>query len=249
MKSININKQLPLALGQITSTLLIATLLAALPLSGRAGGRDNHNPGIFPPRSEPFGRSYGEWGDAWVRWAYSFPADQNPITDTTGQYAAVGQSGPVWFLAGTAGGAAERSIKVPEGKALFFPVAEWTWINMPAYGDNPWSRAQEAYTRGVIAGFVDDYVNLSCQIDGREVNLDDYRFQTPRGHAYMVTLPDNNLWGVAAGTYGPSVDDGYWLMLAPLSHGHHTIHFTAAQGSLFSWSLDVTYHITVGDHH
>jgi hypothetical protein len=219
--------------------------LAGSPAWADRGNHGNPNPSILPPGSNPFGMSYGEWGDAWIRWAYSIPADQNPILDLTGQDAAVGQSGKVWFLAGTAGGAAERTITVPEGKALFFPIGEWVWVNTPEFGDNPWSPAQEAYTRGYIAAQVDDYVNLSCQIDGREVaNLGAYRFKTPPGQAFMVAFPDNNVWGIPAGTYGPSVDDGYWLMLAPLSHGQHTIHFTAAQGS-YPWSLDVTYHITV----
>ena len=246
LKSHNVNQPASLSLGWIASTLLIATLLAAAPLSLCAGGHEDHNPGIFPPNAHPFGMSYAEWGDAWIRWAYSIPADQNPITDLTGQDAAVGQSGKVWFLAGTPGGAAERTITVPEGQALFFPIGEWVWVNTPQFGDNPWSPAQEAFARADIAAHVDDYVNLACQIDGRQVvNLGAYRFSTPPGDAFMVTFPDNNIWGIPGDTYGPSVDDGYWLMVKPLSHGHHTIHFTVAQGS-FPWSLDVTYHITVG---
>jgi hypothetical protein len=131
---------------------------------------------------------------------------------------------------------------------LFFPIAEWAWVNTPEFGDNPWSPTQEAYARAFIAAGVDDFVNLSCQIDGRAVvNLAAYRAVTPAGQAYMVAFPDNNVWGIPAGTYGPSVDDGYWLMLAPLSHGQHTIHFTAGQGSNPSFNLDVTYQITVGD--
>ena len=246
MKSLSL-KTLRLLKPALAAVVMVA--LAGSPAFAGGGEHGNPNPGILPPNSNPFGMSYGEWSDAWVRWAYSIPAGQNPIADQTGQYAAVGQSGKVWFLAGTSGGAAERTITVPEGKALFFPIAEWAWVNTPQFGDNPWSPAQEAYTRGWIAAQVDDYVNLSCQIDGRAVvNLAAYRFQTPPGQAYMVTFPDNNLWQIPAGTYGPSVDDGYWLMLTPLSHGHHTIHFTAAQGS-YPWSLDVVYHITVGQEH
>jgi hypothetical protein len=48
---------------------------------------------------------------------------------------------------------------------------------------------------------------------------------------------DNNL----------SVAAGYWIMLAPLSHGEHTISFTVdAEHSFFGpFDLDVTYDITV----
>jgi hypothetical protein len=55
-----------------------------------------------------------------------------------------------------------------------------------------------------------------------------------------------------AGTTSPSVSDGYFLMLAPLSVGSHTIHFkgsavfTQAQdGFDFRFSMDITYHLIV----
>lgn len=60
---------------------------------------------------------------------------------------------------------------------------------------------------------------------------------------YMVYFPEGDVWGltelVAPGWYGPAVSDGYYLMLAPLSAGQHTIHFAVAD------FLDVTYHVTV----
>jgi len=60
----------------------------------------------------------------------------------------------------------------------------------------------------------------------------------------MMTFPENNIWGIPAGTYGPTVDDGVYLMLAPLSAGAHTIHFTVAAPD-GTFSLDVTYNLTV----
>ena len=45
------------------------------------------------------------------------------------------------------------------------------------------------------------------------------------------------------GTYGPSVQDGIYLMLPPLPAGLHEIQFSAA--GLHGWGLDVTYHLTV----
>jgi len=58
-------------------------------------------------------------------------ADINPLLDQTGANAAIGQSGPVWFLAGTTGGTAERAITVPAGKSLFFPLVNNVWICTP----------------------------------------------------------------------------------------------------------------------
>jgi hypothetical protein len=60
---------------------------------------------------------------SWWEWALETPASENPLTDTTGQFAAVNQpNGSVWFLAGNVGGTMVRTITVPSGKALFFPI-------------------------------------------------------------------------------------------------------------------------------
>ncbi len=238
--------------------LLATAILSFGPAStARADGDKDNHPHIFPIQSHPYGKAYGEWSGAWWRWAYSIPADINPVMDSTGQNAGVGQSGPVWFLAGAFGtGATERTVTLPAGKALFFPIANEVWVNLPAFGDNPWSPAQDVLARSIIGDLMNAFVTLTCQIDGRPVpNLSAYRCQTPAGEDYMVTFPDNNVlqalgWlpGLTAGTYGPSVDDGYYLMLAPLAAGKHTLHFTAANAD-GSFSLDVTYHLTVQREH
>src|SRR5436190_6645283 len=58
----------------------------------------------------------------WWQWVFETSASENPLTDTTGQFAAVNQSGRVWFLACNPGGTTARTITVPSGKALFFPI-------------------------------------------------------------------------------------------------------------------------------
>lgn len=223
---------------QILKTALIVGVLAAVwTLSAQAA---NPNPGVLPINSTPCGKAYGEWSGLWWQWALSIPADKNPMLDQTGEYAAIGQSGPVWFLAGTQGGTAERTVTVPAGNALFFPIVNFVWVNAPEFGDPPWSPEQEANARAVAAAFIDGATGLACEIDGRPVaNIEDYRCQTPPGKDYMVAFPEANVWGIPEGTYGPSVDDGIYLMLAPLSVGKHTIHF-AVPGF-----LEVTYHLTV----
>jgi hypothetical protein len=207
---------------------------------------------LFPPKSHPYGQSYSEWSGAWWRWAYSFPAgeDTSPVQDPTGNLAHLGQSGRVWFLAGTFGGnePVTRTVTVPAGRALFFPIINALWINVPELGDNPWSDEQRDFARSIIAPFIDNAFNLSCTIDGVEIErLKRYRTATPDGEEYMVTLPEGNQFGLPPGTYGPSIDDGIYLMLKPLSPGEHTIHFTAAsEGSaLGPAALDVTYHLNV----
>ncbi|HWZ68898.1 MAG TPA: hypothetical protein VNW89_13800, partial [Stellaceae bacterium] len=48
------------------------------------------------------------------------------------------------------------------------------------------------------------------------------------------------------GIYSPAVDDGYYVLLAPLSRGNHTIHFQAESHSSFGdFTQNITYNLTV----
>src|SRR2546430_5217700 len=73
---------------------------------GPASAQNLGNPGVVPPDSNEFGNSYGEWSARWWQWLLSIPNSTNPNLDTTGANCAVGQTGQVWFLAGTFGGPA-----------------------------------------------------------------------------------------------------------------------------------------------
>src|SRR5687768_9033242 len=75
---------------------------------------------VYTIDSRPFNVTYNDWTAKWWQWALSIPSSVNPAGDTTGQYCDQKQDGPVWFLAGTFGGPAERTCTIPEGKAIFF---------------------------------------------------------------------------------------------------------------------------------
>ena len=226
------------------SLALTCVLLTTMTLSGApADQKKNPNPRILPLQADAFGQSYGDWSAAWWQWSLSIPADRNPLVDETGADAAQGQSGHVWFLAGIfgAGGSVERTATIPAGKALFFPIFNVVNINAPQLGDPPWSAARELELRQQLAAEVDSVTDLSAEIDGRPVaDLASYRVQDEQ--PFMVDLPDNNLFGVPADTYGPSVSDGYFLLLAPLAPGNHTIHFSSTAGGV---TQEVTYYLTV----
>jgi len=56
---------------------------------------------------------------------------------------------------------------------------------------------------------------LTVSIDHARVKyLDQYRVTSP---VFNVFLPQSNVVGIPAGTIGPVVSDGYWLLLTPLS--------------------------------
>ncbi len=72
---------------------------------------------ILPPNSFVAGESIADWTAAWWTWALQAPFAQNPLTDTTGAFANVNNTGPVFFIAGTTGntGPVSRSFQVPGG--------------------------------------------------------------------------------------------------------------------------------------
>ena len=237
------------------SALLAVVLCGAL--AGSALAQSTSNPRILPPGSAPYGQTYGEWSAKHWQWLYSLPVDDHPLFDTAD--CSTGQSGPVWFLGGTFTavspepgvviGKATRNCTVPVATALFFPIIDVECATAEGNGTT------DAELRACAEDTIDHAVDLSCEVDGVAVqNLTRFRVQSP-----LFTwgpLPENNVFqdpvNFPAGTTSPSVSDGYFVMVAPLSVGSHTIHFkgsvvyTAAQdGFDFTFSLDITYHLAV----
>ena len=200
------------------------------------------NPRVLPPQSYPYGKSYGEWSEAWWQWLWSAPVDQNPGLDETGAFIGYGQSGPVWFLAPNYGGVSERYATIPPGKALFVDVLGW--FDSPLLGDGP----GEAELRAAVKAALDATDQLVCEVDGVPLeNLTAYRFASPTLFSY--TLPENNMfqlmgYDAPAGAYDGAVCEGYYVMLAPLAVGEHVIHIIGAASSLGLYS-EVTIHLQV----
>jgi hypothetical protein len=212
-----------------TAAVVVAVMLALGAVSDVSAR--NPNPGILPPNSHAFGQTYGEWAADW--WTWVITQGGGPLYDETGEECAAGQSGKVWFLAGSWVGPVERNCVVPPGKALFFPIQNNAFVG---YEDDPWPfypHADEAAARADLAAGNDASGGRSATIDGVGVeDLDHYRVTSP---VFGAAWPE---WQ----TFYPCVDDGWYLLLAPLSAGEHTISFTGWDGD-----QDITYYVTVGD--
>lgn len=227
-----------------TLTVLAAALLLTLTAVPGVGVSDV-NARVLPIDSQPYGKSYGEWAVAYWQWAFGIPFDQNPwLNDPTGVFAGVGQSGSVWFLGGTGGTSAERSLTIPSGKAIFMPINQWIF-GATAFDCDPTVPGVPCDVptlQDAAAAAVDAAKVVEVTIDGQRVgNERDYRAASPG--SFSVTLPDGNFQGLAPGTYAPHVADGYWLMLTPLPAGEHTIEVNVVHG--FGFQYYITYHITV----
>jgi hypothetical protein len=225
-----------------TAWLAAALLVVTATLPVQAGKGNQGNPGILPPQSLPNDKSYGEWAAAWWQWAFAIPTPMNPLADTTGEFASVGQQGPVWFLAGVWGANYQvvRECTVPADKMLFFPIANWVTAGWQFTGPEDVA-GFVVWARGALKDAADQASGMACEIDGTPVlNIDAYREQSG---PFPLTFPVDNLWGhpewqLELQTDVLGMDEGYYLMLAPLKPGTHTIHFQAG-------SMDVTYHLTV----
>ena len=195
----------------------------------------------------PMGGTYDNWGARWWQWAYSIPAAVNPLFDETGAQCGQAQSGPVWYLAGVANvsGTAVRNCAVPAGTALFFPV-----INAEDDRLCPANSNSLQQLRAVAAAFTASATDMHAEVDGAPIaGIEQNHATAARSPVFQVNFPSDNVFsgcGVARhGRYAPFVDDGYYVMIPPLSAGPHTVHF---HGSLpaQNFTLDITYHLTIG---
>jgi len=182
----------------------------------------------------------------WWQFALSIPTTVNPLLDSTGADCMAGQRGRVWFLAGTFfGGTATRACSIPADEALFFPVVNYVNINAPNVCGQNANNVSVADLRAGAAAVIDAATNLSVQVDGQPIE-DLFRVKSK---VFATTFPVDNIFNapcggpgtVPAGVYSPSVDDGFYVLLKPLSVGRHTLHIhSESQGS-----VDVTYDLTV----
>jgi hypothetical protein len=236
------------------TTILLCTLLAGGFVIGLASqvaeAQRNPNPEVIPPQAHPHGLSYGEWGARWWSWAFSFPLAQLPPLQAGEVDCSLGQSGSVWFLAGTTGGdPVTRSCTIPTGTALFFPIINY--LNDypcpdPSFRPAPGQTLEEFLAEGAAA-IIDAVTELEVLVDGRPLHdLFGYRAVSP----LFTFTADPSLLPIdpcVTGTPQFGVTDGYWLMLHPLPPGPHTI--SSRGKSVFSdgstFESQVTYNITV----
>lgn len=247
----------------------ISTILFSSTWAADSAVEHQNNPGVLPPHAYPFGKSYGDWSAEWWKWVISIPADNNhPFNDPNWDCSVSShqQSGKVWYLVGAftavfpapPGQQKTYSCNIPTGKAIFFPVINTECSNVEH--DTIWYAADETAARqcaeSLTSGPVGYDVDLEVIVDGKRVkHVTRYRFQSPY---FSYNLPQPNILG-ASEAEGKSVSDGYWVMLAPLSSGSHTVTFRGRNVSdplnpdnTQTFASDVTYNLTViggHDHH
>jgi hypothetical protein len=223
-----------LALALLAAGLLVGLLAP----SASAGGFT-----VVRPNQKYAGKTYGQWSAAWWQWAANISEPNSPVDDPTGRNCAVHQQGPVWFLAGTPGTSSPHCT-IPEGKAILFPVINGECSSVEGNGDT------KAVLRACAAGQMDAVKETTASVDGTPINLgrppdhSRFRFQSP---LFRITFAPNNGFypdGSIAGT-GPSVADGFWVLLTPLCAGRHTIDFHGKAVFDNGFTFEITIHYSI----
>jgi hypothetical protein len=215
--------------------------VSALPSQSNCLGGES-NPDLVPPCSMPYGHTYAEWAAFWEVWFLTLTA---PIDGVNGDPdCSINQQGPVWFLTGIFTPEAVNCT-VPLGKALFFPIINSECSNLES---PPFFGATAADRRSCAEHFMDGSTHLAAAIDGRPIQgAERYNFTSPD---IPFTTTPQNMFGIPCPSTGPcqgfSTTNGYYLMLAPLSPGTHTLEFTGTFPHRFGgFTLNTTYILTV----
>lgn len=193
-----------------------------------------------PPPATPHLKAYADWAALWQQWAIGTPADVNPVLDTTGANCAVNQPVPgVFFLAGTFDGSTvNRTCTVPVGTSFLVPILNDAYF---AQQSDPPSQRTEAFVRSQVR-CVEQSPSLSLTVDG--VALANPAGRLEHSSLFSVSLPANNVFGVPAQVLSPSVDEGYYAFVEPLTPGTHTVRFTSSSGAC-GIAEDSTYTLNV----
>lgn len=231
----------------IHSKLLVASCaLALISTFSNSPAIATETANVLDPSVKVFGKTLGEWAEKWSLWAYSTPSATNPILDETGAFCDVGQSGGVWFLAGSFFNKPvvpyTRTCTIPRGKYILLPILSGLSF-APEFPENedPCSRYATKIdqvrcdlnrdvdvkgTSKLPSYWQGGPIVLKLTVDGRPlVDPFAYRVQTSPGGFRFVVRENSILTelGLKSGPREPAVADGYWVMLPPLSPGNHSL--------------------------
>lgn len=173
-------------------------------------------PVVLPADAKVDGRGYAQLITAWWQWVHALPLA--PYLDADGSLCGLGQQGPVWFLAGTDGSFdARRECQVPADRHLFLPIVNMlestSWVPGSSDAGIPCERLKRDVSMR------DEQLSFAVVvIDGVEVK-DFHRHHVASDGCFALypDLPEHER------SVPIAYSDGYWLMIAPLTPGRHTL--------------------------
>ena len=175
-----------------------------------AGSASAHGAGrgFLPSNARVHGQTLGQISADWMRWGFGSPADTNPLL--ANQCAPDPNDAHIWFLPVSLGGDYAIDCTVPTG--VFLVVTPGGYECSEAEGNG----STEAELRACADDGFAALTLIELALDGRAAtHLDRYVVTSP-----LVRLPGPNL---LSDDPTPSVDKGYFAVIAPLSRGQHTV--------------------------
>jgi len=228
-------------------------------------------PPVLDPNGTYGGKTVAEWGADWQKWIYEYPGPESLAFNTPGATCEMGQSmamgngstdAPpfflgIWDFSGPGGGTFTQACSVPIGRTILFQIFSTWGDNIPGCtgGGNEGTCLMNGRSS------LSKATALELEIDGKSYGsqvADFAPYLTGCTHLF-ATIPNTpgNHWLAYYGcTSIQSVvtqsvleydawQTGYWIMLAPLAPGPHTIHTSAKMPSFPVY--EVTYNLTVAD--
>ncbi len=221
---------------------------------------------VTPVRSNDDGNrqddngEYEELTALWWKWLLAQPAkdvpsripnimtNTNAVLDSTGEFAAnlqadgIGPGNKYFFLVATLFGEATRTVTVPKGKSLFFPLINTDVDN----ATNPPTHYTVPKLRAIAKSNIDAVTNRFATLNGFPVQSS--RLKSP---VFSYKLPSQNSLYAYFGFMGPqfegtvklAVSDGYWAVVPPLPSGHYILEFGGADSN--GLDVHVKYNLTV----
>jgi hypothetical protein len=191
------------------------------------------------------GKTTAQWSASWWQWAAAFPESSNPFTDTTGASCARRQNQRVFFLAGSPGTTPPtppttitRDCRIPADKAVLVPAINAECSSVKGDCGAP-ARSYDKLA-AAAADQLSSVVEASVVLDGQSLHVQHVVSPPP---PFPITFARRSPFGVEGS--GVSVADGYYVLLAPLRQGHHTLTLHGALKNGFS--ITVRYNLLVVD--
>jgi hypothetical protein len=217
-----------------------------------------------PSSKDLYEFSWEDWVIKWWSWAVAEQKSRDPLTDRTGGFSALNQpDNDVWFLAGTLGETDfVRSVSVPSGRALFFPIINVLTCTPEGFGGDVKPVTDRLYRTSAGQTIENDAKDDIDHVTRAEVNYSGSVLEYARDRVvtrrFKVTFPQNPPLGRREGE-ATCVSDGYWVFTDPLSNtggnkrggnsaaveilGEHS--FLGADGNAHSFRTGVRYEISI----
>jgi hypothetical protein len=216
-------------MNRLRTAALAATmlLLAAVPATSATPPALH---GVLAPSARVGGQTVGDFAGDFDVWFLS-NADDNPTLNPRCEPSPLDPR--VWYLPVSLGGDPVVDCDIPLGSFLLLMTGSAECSNLEA---EPWYGADEAGLIDCVDTMAEGMTDTSATIDGATTHdLARYLVRSD-----VVDMPANNLLSPDAGI---SMIKGYFLLIAPLAAGEHTLNGWVAFGDDFAGG--VTYHLTV----